>query len=331
VLTCGIEECGDTPNPVIHTHVSSRDVAATQVVDYAAHALASGLEPMSVDIPYPEDFSAELRRVVLGGVTIAHGTGQDLRCLHGKREISDTSQRNYHLLINRESSWTLRHRGDLLVRANDAAIVDSALPYEFTFPPFNDTHIQLSESWMHQWLPDPGVLTGRAILRDSAWGAALCSFVRMLTPAFLVQAPLPPQLILDHVGALLSILAHDMRVQPDVVPRMDRLLREHILDTVRQRCTESGITATDIASTLKISTRTLHRHLAAFHQTFGGVLIDARADVATRMLESAAFRRLTIAEISRRSGFGDPSHFARVVNSRSGRTPLQIRRNFGTS
>jgi hypothetical protein len=154
VLTCGIEECGDTPNPVIHTHVSSRDVAATQVVDYAAHALASGLEPMSVDIPYPEDF-----------------------------------------------------------------IVDSALPYEFTFPPFNDTHIQLSESWMHQWLRDPGVLTRRPILRDSAWGAALCSFVRMLTPAFLVQAPLPPQLILDHVGALLSILAHDMRVQPDVVPR----------------------------------------------------------------------------------------------------------------
>jgi AraC-like DNA-binding protein len=45
------------------------------------------------------------------------------------------------------------------------------------------------------------------------------------------------------------------------------------------------------------------------------------------MLESRTFRRLTIAEISRRSGFGDPSHFARVMKSRSGHTPLQIRRN----
>jgi hypothetical protein len=61
----------------------SRDVPAAQVVDYAVHALGSGLEPMSVEIPYPEDFSAELRCVMLGGVTIAHGIGQNLRCLHG--------------------------------------------------------------------------------------------------------------------------------------------------------------------------------------------------------------------------------------------------------
>jgi AraC-like DNA-binding protein len=310
---------------------SSRDVPATQVVDYAAHAIGSGLEPMTVEIPYPDDFSAELRCVVLGGVTIAHGTGQDLRCLHGKREILSTSRRNYHLLINRKSSWTMRQRGDRLLRPNDVAIVDSALTYEFDFAPFDATHILLSESWTHQWLPEPGVFTGRAISRDSTWGAALCSFVRMLTPAFLLQAPLPPQLILDHMGALLTILAHDMHAQPDVVPRKDRLLREQILDAVRQRCTESGLTAADIASTLKISTRTLHRHLAAFHQTFGGVLIDARADVATRMLGSRIFRRLTIAEISRRSGFGDPSHFARVLKSRSGRTPLQIRKDFETS
>ena len=319
------------PVQVLFTHFRNTDgvgdVPAAQVVDYAVHALGSGLEPMSVEIPYPEDFSAELRCVVLGGVTIAHGTGQDLRCLHGKREISNTSQRNYHLLINRNSSWTMRQRGDRLLRPNDAAIADSALTYEFTFPPFNDTHIQLSESWMHQWLPDPSVLAGRTILRDSTWGAALCSFVRMLTPEFLVRAPLPPQLILDHVGALLTILGHEMRAKPDVVPRQDRLLRERILDAVRQRCTEPGLTAIDIASTVKISTRTLHRHLASFHQTFGGALIDARADVAMRMLNSRTFRRLNIAEISRRSGFGDPSHFARVVKSRSGRTPVQVRRD----
>src|ERR1700677_1848645 len=73
-------------NPLSVVGWSSRDVPVAQVVDYAVHALGSGLEPMSVEIPYPEDFSAELRCVVLGGVTIAHGTGQDLRCLHGKRE-----------------------------------------------------------------------------------------------------------------------------------------------------------------------------------------------------------------------------------------------------
>jgi AraC family transcriptional regulator, positive regulator of tynA and feaB len=103
---------------------------------------------------------------------------------------------------------------------------------------------------MHQWLPDPSVLTGRTILRDSTWGAALCSFVRMLTPEFLARAPLPPQLIFAHVGALLTILGHEMRAKPDTAPRQDRLLRDRILDAVRQRCIEPGLTATDIASTV---------------------------------------------------------------------------------
>jgi AraC-like DNA-binding protein len=80
---------------------------------------------------------------------------------------------------------------------------------------------------------------------------------------------------------------------------------------------------------LNISTRTLHRNLAAFGETFGAKLIAARADVAVRMLESPLFRRLTVAEIGRRSGFADASHFSRVLRSRTGRSPTQLRGGAG--
>ena len=54
------------------------------------------------------------------------------------------------------------------------------------------------------------------------------------------------------------------------------------------------------------------------------MLIQARVDLAVRMLQSPLFDRVTTAEIGRRAGFSDASHFVKVVRSRTGETPLQI-------
>jgi AraC-like DNA-binding protein len=91
------------------------------------------------------------------------------------------------------------------------------------------------------------------------------------------------------------------------------------------------LTAGDIARAFGVSPRTVHRILASYGETFGKKLMDARIEVATRMLESRLFARLTIAEIGRRAGFVDPSHFARVFRGSLGLTPSQYRRlRFGS-
>lgn len=51
----------------------------------------------------------------------------------------------------------------------------------------------------------------------------------------------------------------------------------------------------------------------------------ARVDVAIRMLEVPSMDGLATAEIGRRAGFVDASHFARVIHARSSRTPRQVR------
>jgi AraC-like DNA-binding protein len=86
------------------------------------------------------------------------------------------------------------------------------------------------------------------------------------------------------------------------------------------------LAAGDIASTSGVSPRTVHRILASYGETFGKKLMDARIGVAARMLESRMFARVTIAEIGRRAGFLDPSHFARVFRSYRGLTPGRYRR-----
>jgi AraC-like DNA-binding protein len=76
-----------------------------------------------------------------------------------------------------------------------------------------------------------------------------------------------------------------------------------------------------------MSTRTLHRSLAAHGETFGETLIAARVQAALRMLRSPLFEGSTVAEIGYRAGFLDASHFARVLRRHVGMTPLQIRRD----
>ena len=82
----------------------------------------------------------------------------------------------------------------------------------------------------------------------------------------------------------------------------------------------------DVAAVLNLSPRTLHRVLASYGETFGRKLIDARFDVAMRMLESRLFDQVTTAEIGRRAGFPNASHFTRVCRARRGCTPGQLRR-----
>ena len=89
---------------------------------------------------------------------------------------------------------------------------------------------------------------------------------------------------------------------------------------MRQRCTEWQLTAVDVAASMNVSARTLHRIFAAANETLGAALIEARASVAVRMLSSPPFNRLTTAEIGRRAGFASASHFARVIRNRTGRT-----------
>jgi AraC-like DNA-binding protein len=90
---------------------------------------------------------------------------------------------------------------------------------------------------------------------------------------------------------------------------------------------EPSINATEIAQSLNISTRTLHRNLATCSATFGATLMASRIELATRMLQSPLFRRLSTAEIGRRAGFLDASHFSRAFRKRVGRSPSQVREN----
>ena len=127
-----------------------------------------------------------------------------------------------------------------------------------------------------------------------------------------------------HISALLP--ASELSASRAVSRPAERSVRDHVYDHIKQRCSDASLQAADVAGALSISKRTLHRALALCGETFGETLIQARVDLAVRMLQSPLFDRVTTAEIGRRAGFSDASHFVKVLRRRTGQTPFQMRR-----
>lgn len=79
----------------------------------------------------------------------------------------------------------------------------------------------------------------------------------------------------------------------------------------------------EVASTLRVDRRTLHRHLAAEGTTFTQIVDTTRAGLAERYLASS---RYPMTEISHLLGFAAPSAFTRWFGTYFGDSPTQWRR-----
>lgn len=305
---------------------STGDVSAGQRLAFYSDVISSAIDPMVVARAVTGPFKGEITAAGLGPLTLVHGVSTAHDCVRGVEHVALSTSRQFHLIVNRQSSWNLHHRDWVHVGRGDAVLLDSSLGHYLNFvQAFDNVHLVLPEAWLGQWLPDPAAFVGRPLPSDAIWARALTAFVAQLTPEDLQHGALPINLIVDHVGALLALCANQMSGEGRPPALRQRQLCDLVREAIVQRCTECSLGALEIALALGISVRTLHRTLAACEQTFGGLLMSARVALASRMLESPLMARLTISEIGRRAGFSDPSHFARVFRRHSGITPAQMR------
>lgn len=307
--------------------LSTSDVAPADRLSYWSAILASTLTPVCVDNANPLDYESDMTALQLPSITFVAQGGSAQHCIRARPEIRRTTEHCFNLVLVLSGSWQVTHRAHNRFGRGDLIFYDSRYALDVDLlPNFSDINLRLSEQFVRKWVPNPAWLVGRRISFDSQWGRVLASYVAQLSPEFVVQAPLPQSMLIDQVGALLALTATELRGGRAASTPAERSVRDQVQDHVRQRCTEATLQAADIASSLNISKRTLHRALAACGETFGAMLIRARVDVAARMLQSPLFDRVTAAEIGRRAGFSDASHFTKVLRRHGGQTPLQIRR-----
>ena len=315
---------GDESSPIVR--LSTRDVAPADRLSYASWILGSALAPAAVSTGTPSEYELDMTALELPSIAIVAQSGSPQRTIRARPEICRTSQRYFFLALALSGSWQVAHVTRTRLGPGDITFYDSRDPLDCDLLlRWSGINLQLSEQFVRKWVPNPIVLGGRP-LGDSQWGRVLASYVAQLSPEFVVEAPLPQGVLIDQLGALLALTASELSGRRAVSTTAERSVRDHVYDHIRQRCADASLHAADLASSLSMSRRSLHRALAACGETFGAMLMQARVDLAVRMLQSPLFDRVTTAEIGRRAGFSDASHFVKVLRSRTGQTPLQMRR-----
>lgn len=304
---------------------STFSVAERDRRDFYETSVSETLIPMRVVCDTPAPLNAATSFMDLGPVTLARLTGSKHRSLRGKAELSRSTGRSINLVINHRSTWRFFQRDRMLLRVGDAVLTDSLLPFELDHDSYDMVNLQISESWLQQWIPSPNLLVGRPIRHDVGWGAALSSFVSALSPEQIVRSPIPSHLFVDHIGGLIAHVAYEMNGRPRQPGPAERSLHRRVQDLLMQRGAEWWLAAEDVADDLHVPTVAMHHALGACGTTFGRMLADARLEMAMRMLVSPLMVRLTVAEIGRRAGFSDPSSFARFIRRRIGLPPSQVR------
>ena len=305
---------------------STQEVPASQRLEYFATALGDAVVPFMIDRADPRLFQVRASFASLGAIGIWHNSVSPHRSQRGPQQLARTGEHKFHLLLPLTGSWQVEHRSRLQLQPGEILVHDTRYP--FTLESHDNAtlvDVAMTDAWLRRWLPNPSVLTARHIAGPSAWRQVLFSFLAELSPDLSIAPPLPLSVLSDQVGSLLALAAGSDWCTGRESSTALRSLHERILDRIVERCTEPQLTASDIASSLGISVRTLHRALGAVRETFSSRLIEARVRVAHRMLMSPLFSRVTAAEIGRRAGFVSMSHFARVVRRHAGRSPAQLR------
>ena len=301
---------------------STEAASAGQSLDYWLGAVCEGFLEMDVRSRARQRFDAALTSATLGELQLNRAEGSSQDVYRTPRHLSRAGPNYFYQLCKADEPWAgaQEARGARLA-PGDCLLVDSRRRYEFHFDTRCDTvSLQLPSSWVERWLSDPAAACGRALEGRSGFGAALSAFARQLQPELALAPPLPPALLADQLGALLALAAGTEA--PPARPG----LAARIADAVRERHAEPGLTAATVADGLGIGERSLHRALAAQRHTFAQQLMACRMTSARRLLGDPRFDRLTVAEIGRRVGLLDPSHFVRAFRSATGQTPGALRR-----
>lgn len=277
-------------------------------------------------VPLQRDgFFGSIERCTLRSILPHQAQGAPQKVTRSHAEIARSSRNAYYLISQPTLAWRVSHAGmTSMLQPGDSVLVDSREPYEFDFGQgLDDLSIELPIDWVEQWLPEPSRLIGHPLRGDAGFGLALRGVKEALAPRRLVDRPgTHDDLIEGQLGGLLSLL-DDANGSSQSHPL--QLAFERALQVMRARFMQPGLTAAEVAADAGLSVRTLHRAMAAQSHTYLPTLMALRVAAASAMLAEPRFRRLDVAEIGRRCGFSDASHFTRQFARQRGITPQVFR------
>lgn len=236
-----------------------------------------------------------------------------------EHEISAHPVQGAVVYINLDRQGTFWHRQRRFdVQPGQIVVVDGDQAFEREFRLGTDEYVfriprhLLSDATSQRNLATPQLFDPDA--RQSTGRAAVA--LRGLATSALTQQYQDWEGLATKTASLLALL---LGHQP-------QNLFDSALEFIRQRCTDSGFGAPELAATLGISTRQLSRVFAANETSVAQELLQAKLEAAHRMLGHPHHASTSIAALAASCGFTSQAHFSRSYRTAYGYSPLQHRK-----
>jgi AraC family transcriptional activator of tynA and feaB len=303
---------------------STDDAAPGMGLSYWIEAICEAFLEMKAD-GNREKFDASLTKFQFGPIDLNFVDTDPQEVWRTRAAIARSRENFFYLLFMRRGHMGVAQCGrEAVIAPGNCLLVNSREPYRFSLPDRNNClSVQIPQHWLRTWLPHPDDATVIPLAGHSRWGATLASALGNLQRDTLDQIALPFGVVADQIGAMLALAAGNG--ETPMTPHGASLLRR-LLRAIEDQACDAASDPTSVAAALGISRRYLHLVLAQAGTSFGAALIEARLKRARALLEDRRFARIPIADIAWRSGFSNPSHFARRFRLRFGVAPGDFRR-----
>ncbi|HSX95373.1 MAG TPA: helix-turn-helix domain-containing protein [Hydrogenophaga sp.] len=303
---------------------STEAVPPERRLDYWVGAICEAFLEMDCSSREARHFDGRLVSLARGPLSFnqVEATTQDV--YRTPAAIARGARQPFYLITQRRTPWHVVQGGQRLgLRPGDAVLVDSACAYELHFTQSVEAlSIQLPRAWVGQWLRALDEPAARVAWRDQGWGQALSAWCLQFAHEPGLASQVPEHLLSDQLGAMLAAA-----LEPAVAPtRSGRDLAARAETLMRDRLDSAGLQAAELAQALGVSLRTLHRAFAAGGTSFADTLRGLRLRRAAELLVQPRLAGLSVAEIGRRCGYADASHFVREFQRRHALTPARWRR-----
>jgi AraC-like DNA-binding protein len=306
---------------------STSDVPPWMARDYWLTLLRDQIFHGELDMPRESSVEASLLQADCGPLRMSWVDSAVSRMLlRGAAAEQGAADGDVLLMVmDSPSEWTLRGgRDGFALGPGDLVCADFRAGFEMLRPGRARTlSVSLSAPWLRGWVPDARFDSPRVLRAESGWSAVLSLMLRQIQPERLDMLSAQRELLATQLGSLLALV---LRQQ---VP--GRTLDAGSLGGLVQACVQRnfgrfGLTSAEVAAELGVSERSLHRALARDGMSFAERLHAQRMAVARRLLGDRHFAALSVAEIGRRVGYADASHFVRRFKSEYAMTPGAMRR-----
>ncbi|MFD4469644.1 helix-turn-helix domain-containing protein [Rhodococcus sp. NPDC058505] len=283
----------------------------------------SGMCRFSADDP--STFAATMISVDLGSVRVNRMRSTAVAGVRGSGQLHDPMSGYVAVACILAGSIVLEQNQSVhRVNEGDALCVDFGRPLAIDIAEGSDL--------VFAYLPRPLVLSrsvdprrfGGAALPGSVTGAVLAGMLGPLTARRMHpgEVALIEHAVVDLAVAVLRE-AHPFRGQPEDGASG---LRSRVHEVIEQNFTDPAFSVEQVAATVNVSSRYLHKVMESEEQSVYGLIRRRRVRCGVDLLADPSLSGLSIGQIARRSGFAGLSQFGRAVRAVTGTSPRELRR-----